>query len=110
MAEFVETLVARLTPLGSVRAKSMFGGYGIFKDEVMFALVAFDEVYFKMDNDNRARFEDANGEPFVYVKDGKSMKMSYWCLPAGVLNDDDVLITWAHVGYEAALRKRRTKS
>jgi DNA transformation protein len=109
MTEFVETLVARLTPLGSVHAKSMFGGYGIFKDELMFVLVAFDEVYFKMDKDNRAQFEDANGEPFVYVKNGKSMNMSYWRLPEGVLDDDDALLIWAHIGYEAALRNRRKK-
>ena len=32
-----------LAPFGNVRAKRMFGGYGIFKDELMFGLVA-DEI------------------------------------------------------------------
>ncbi|MEM6429676.1 MAG: TfoX/Sxy family protein [Deinococcota bacterium] len=110
MTEFVETLVTRLAPMGSVRAKSMFGGYGIFKDELMFALVANDIVHFKVDNDNRADFEAADGEPFMYVKNGKAMPMSYWRVPTSTLEDDDALLLWAHKGYEAALRKPRKKS
>jgi len=45
-------------PLGDVRAKSMFGGYGLFLDGLMFGLVTRDDALFlKADDTNRPAFE-----------------------------------------------------
>lgn len=38
--EYVDYLLDQLAPLGAVRARAMFGGYGIYLDRLMFALVA----------------------------------------------------------------------
>ena len=56
-SEFVTYLLERLAPLGEVRACAMFGGYGIYLGERMFALVAEDMFYIKVDDVNRAEFE-----------------------------------------------------
>ncbi len=37
----------------SVRARSMFGGVGIYAGELFFALIADDTVYFKVDDQTR---------------------------------------------------------
>lgn len=47
--EFVEYLLELLEPSGGVRAKAMFGGFGIYRDNLMFGLVADDILYFKVD-------------------------------------------------------------
>jgi len=51
-SEFVKYLLELLEPFENVTSKSMFGGYGIFKDGLMFALVADDTLYIKTDDFN----------------------------------------------------------
>ena len=55
----------------------MFGGYGVYLDRTMFALVADNALYLKVDDDSRGEFEAAGLEPFRYWKKGKSYQMSY---------------------------------
>ena len=52
-AGFISYLLELLAPFGNVRAKKMFGGHGIFKDELMFGLVADETLYLKADDGNR---------------------------------------------------------
>lgn len=56
-SEFVEYLLELMKPIGAVRAKRMFGGYGLFLEGLMFALVADDRLYFKVGDSNLADFE-----------------------------------------------------
>ena len=53
---------------GNLRHRRMFGGYGIFFDDLMFALIANDTLYIKVDDTNRANFEAENMSPFTYAK------------------------------------------
>ena len=48
-SEFVEFVLELLAPLGNVRARAMFGGYGIYRGEIMFAIITDDRMYFKAD-------------------------------------------------------------
>ena len=56
----------RLTPMGPVTGRSMFGGFGIFMEGLMFGLIAYDKHYLKVDGGNREDFEDAGSRPFTY--------------------------------------------
>jgi DNA transformation protein len=87
----------------------MFGGHGVFKDEVMFALIADEVVYFKVDTKSKAEFAEAGGEAFVYVKNGKPMTMSYWRVREACPSDDTDLLRWAHVAHQAAERQKRNR-
>ena len=58
-SEFVSYVVESLQPLGPVGARRMFGGHGIYLDGVMFALIADDQLYLKVDGGNRAAYEAA---------------------------------------------------
>lgn len=40
MSEFVKYLLELLAPLTGVRERKMFGGYGLFKEDLMFGLVS----------------------------------------------------------------------
>ena len=101
---FVERAVALMTPLGPVRAKSMFGGWGIFLDGVMLALIASDALFFRVDEETKASFEEAGSQPFVYEARGKRMEMAYWLAPEGSLEDSEALMPWAELGLAAAKR------
>lgn len=52
-------VMERLEPLGKVTARAMFGGYSIFEDADMFALMAGSALFFKVDDSNRAAYEEA---------------------------------------------------
>lgn len=111
-SEFIEFLLDQLRGFGAVRARKMFGGHGIYRDDLMFALVADDVLYFKVDDTSRAIFADEGLQPFTYVKKGQAMQMSYHEAPADALEDADVMHHWAKLGFEAALRaaaQKRTK-
>lgn len=106
MDEFVEYLREVFELFGPVTVRKMFGGYGIYHDGLMFALVADDVLYLKADADNRHYFEQEGLGPFVYDKGGKPVTMSYYQAPDDLMEDREVAATWAARSFEAALRGR----
>ena len=50
--------------VAAVRARSMFGGVGIYAGEFFFALIADDTLYFKVDDSNRGAYEARGMGPF----------------------------------------------
>jgi len=105
--EFVAFLLEQMQLLGPVSAKAMFGGYGIYIDDLMFALVADDVLYLKTNADNLPDFTQRGLSPFSYERNGKSFNMSYSEAPAEVLEDADVMLQWANRAIDAALKNRK---
>lgn len=102
-SEYLTYLLELLAPLGQVTSRSMFGGYGIYRDGVMFALVADETLYFKVTANNQADYEQAGSQPFTYSKsNGKATVMSYWEVPLEVLEDQEQLINWARQAHATA--------
>lgn len=104
--EFVAHLVDRLGRLGEVHARAMFGGHGLYLDGLMFALVASDTLYLKVDDGTRDRYRAEGLEPFKPSED-KPMTMSYYPLPEEVFEDQDAFVDWAREAFAAAMRGRR---
>ena len=105
--EFADYAVELLEPLGTVRAKRMFGGYGLYLDGLMFALIADDVLYVKADAENSAAFAARAMPAFEYQRQGKRVTMAYHAVPAEALEDQDDLVALARLGFAAALRGRR---
>ena len=97
-----------LSPLGGVAARAMFGGFGIYLDGLMFALIADEVLYLKADAASKARFEQAGMAPFKPFAD-KPMTMPYWEVPAELMEDPDELCAWGRSAFDAALRARKAK-
>lgn len=102
--EYVDYLLELMAPLGGISARSMFGGHGIYKDGLMFGLVANDVLYLKTDAHNRAEFEQFGLAPFTYEIKGKLTAMSYFEAPADALENPSAMTEWARRGFSAALR------
>jgi DNA transformation protein len=103
---FAEYVVELLAPLGRVHVRRMFGGHGVYCDDIMFALIADEVLYFKVDAATRARFEQAGSEQFTYETRGKRAAMSYWRAPDEAMDAPHAALPWARDAYAAALRSR----
>ena len=104
--EFADGVVGRLLPFGPVTARRMFGGFGVTLDGVMFGLIAWNTLYFKVDDGNREPYEAAGMEPFTYQGKTRPVRMSYWRVPADVYVDTGRLSDWATGALAAARRAK----
>jgi DNA transformation protein and related proteins len=104
--EFVELLHEVFRLFGPIYCKRMFGGHGIYHQELMIGLVADDTLYLKTDALSAPHFSEAGCLPFEYTKNGVTMKMSYSLAPIEIFDDPEVARAWATRAYEAALRSR----
>jgi len=108
---YVEYTLELLEALGPVRARAMFGGWGLYQGGRMFGLIDEDRLYLKTDATTRATFESAGGEPFVYDAGNgrKPVTMSYWTPPPDAADDAHALLPWARRAVDAALRAAQKK-
>jgi DNA transformation protein len=108
--EFAAHCLELLAPLGPARSRRMFGGHGFYVDDLFIALASSDRLYLKTDDHSRARFEAAGCEPFAYTGgDGQVMVMSYWTTPEDAMESPMLMLPWARLAMEAALRARNAK-
>ena len=105
--EFSQYVVDLMQIIGPVNARKMFGGYGIFLEGIMFALIANGRLYLKVDKDNQHQFTENELPAFTYNKKGKEYKMSYYLCPEDALEDADIMNTWGNSAYAAALRSAK---
>lgn len=92
---FVEFVLEQLERVGPVTPKRMFGGVGLYADDLFFALLANDVLYLKADGSVRGEFEAAGARPFQPYPDRGRGTMQYYSVPAEILEDSDALIVWA---------------
>ena len=107
-SEYLDYILDQLACVGQVNARKMFGGAGIYRDGLFFALIADDRLYFKVDDSNRPDFEAAGGKPFRPFEE-KHYTMSYYDVPEKVVEDTDWLREWAEKALDAAERARFAK-
>lgn len=108
--EFVDYVVELMADWATVSARRMFGGYGLYREGLMFALVADDELFFKTDAGNVAQFEQAGSRPFVYQGRNRVVQMSYWSAPETSLESPAEMSDWCQSAYGSALRAQAVKA
>jgi DNA transformation protein len=110
-SEFVDLCLELLAPAsaaGTVRARAMFGGHGLYIDDLFVAIIAFDRLYLKTDATTQPQFAAAGGEPFVYDGKSRPIEMSYWTVPAEALESPALMLPWARLALRAALAAARS--
>ena len=107
MSDFIDHICEAFVLFGEVRAKRMFGGYGLFHEGVMIGLVDGETLYLKTDPSIVYHFTDLSLPPFRYDKKGKVVTMSYHQAPDSLLDDPQEAAVWAKRSYDAAQRAKQ---
>ena len=102
----LEHCIELLAPLGRVRTRRMFGGHGLYIDDLFVALIAFDRLYLKASATTRADFEAAGCSPFEYQRQGRTTALGYWTAPPDAMDSPDAMRPWGRRAIQAALAAR----
>ena len=110
-SDYLAYVLDQLATFDKVVAKRMFGGYGLYAQERFFALIADDTLYFKANDSTREGFLKRNCPPFrPRADDPKAYSMSYYQVPADVLDDPDQLADWARKALDVARAAKGAKA
>jgi DNA transformation protein len=102
---FAEFLREQLAPLGRITMRRMFGKTGVFCNGSMLGMVRDNTLYFRVDDDNRAAFKEAESfPPLNYEKKGGTIDLAFWRAPERLFDEPDELIAWARAALAAARR------
>jgi DNA transformation protein len=107
-SEFVEYVLRQLQVLGPVSARRMFGAYGLYCDERIFAVIDNDALYLKVDEISRLDYIAAGMGPFQPLA-GKKTGGNYYELPLDVLESREKLLRWGKQALAAASAAERGK-
>jgi DNA transformation protein len=108
--KLIAELDAKLAPLGHFRARRMFGGQGLYLDDVIFGLIFGNRLYLRVGDRNRADFEQAGMEPFTYQgAEGRTISITYWTCPPAVLKDGAKLRQWAKLARQASAERKTAR-
>jgi DNA transformation protein len=103
--DFAEFLQEQLAPLGRLALRRMFGMTGVFCDGVMLAVVTENTLYFRVDDENRETFKEAQSyPPLNYRKRGATIDLSFWRVPDRLYDEPDEFISWGRAALSAARR------
>ena len=107
-SEYLEFLLEWLAPLGPLTTRSMFGGYTLYCDGVVFALVAENTLYLKVDDLTRPGFDSLGLKPFRPFEDRPEV-MQYYPPPAEFFEDCDAMREWGRAAVEVGRRAQAKK-
>ena len=107
--DFVAHCLELLAPLGAVRARRMFGGHGIYIDELFIGLVIHEQLYLKVDAQTRPHFEPHDGQAFVYDTKNGQMATNFWSPPSEAFESPALMGPWGRHAVAAAVRAKAVK-
>lgn len=103
---FRDFALDQLSGVTQLRARAMFGGIGLYADEVFFGILAADVLYLKVDDTNRPEYQAAGAPPFRPYADRPMTMANYYSVPADVLEDAATTVEWARRSIEVARASR----
>lgn len=106
-SSYVAYILDTLQSLGTIRIRKMFGSYGLYKDNIFFALISDNILYFKINDHDKPLYQAHGSKPFSYTKkDGTCITMSYWEVPLDIIENRQKLALWINQAVKAAQQKK----
>jgi len=105
---FKEFVLDQLRALPDVRARAMFGAYGLYQGEAFFAILDEGRLFFKTDALSQADYTARGMEPFTYQAKGRVLTMGYHEVPPDVLENAPELVAWAQRAISVAAGSKQS--
>lgn len=109
---FKDFVLDQLRDLRGIACRTMFGGYGLYRDGTFFGIIHKGRLYFKVSPETEAAYRDHHMKPFH--PNAKMTLKTYYEVPPDILEDSDKLTAWAakacHVNSPARRTPRKTAS
>ena len=102
-SDYLAYVLEQLAGLAGLSARRMFGGVGLYCEELFFGLIDNDTLYLRVNDDNRADYTARGMSPFRPYADRPELSMSYYEAPADVLEDTAQLVSWARRSVAVAM-------
>jgi DNA transformation protein len=90
---FKDFVLDQLQDVNGVEARPMFGGHGLYKDEIFFGIVHKGKLFFKVDESTVGEYRKRKMKPFR--PNAKQTLRSYYYVPLDILEDNERLCEWA---------------
>ena len=95
----------------AVTARAMMGGFTLYKEGKVFAIVEDEKVYLKGDTKTEAWYLEHKAKKFWYMREGKKQYMNYFLVPEDILENREEFATWVDVALSVAtLPKKKNKT
>jgi DNA transformation protein len=91
--QFEDRVLDKLSVIGDITRRPMFGGYGLYWRDTIFGIVFGDRLYLKVDEQSKDDFMSRGMGPFR-PNERQTLK-SYFEVPSDVLDDPEALLSWA---------------
>jgi DNA transformation protein and related proteins len=105
--EYQNFVFDQLSGLTGIHHRRMFGGIGIYREGLFFALIENDTLRLKVDDSNRQDYELAGMQPFRPYENKKTV-LQFYEVPVDVLEDQQELMVWAQKAIQVAVSRRKT--
>jgi DNA transformation protein len=101
---FAAFVLEQMAEIPGISKRAMFGGFGIYRDGLMFALIADEDLYFKANDWLADEFIARALPPFQFESKGKTMALKYYRAPESVFEEAEQMKCWADKAYRCAQR------
>ena len=101
---FAEFVLEQMADIPGIGKRAMFGGFGIYRDGLMFALIADEQLYFKASDHLADDFTALGLQPLLYESKGKAVSLKYYQAPESVFEESEQMLLWADKAYRCAQR------
>lgn len=108
-ADYLAYVLDQLSAFGKVTSRRMFGGVGLYHEELFFALIDDDVLYFKADESNRDDYVRAGMKRFAPFPGQPQYEMGYYEVPADALEQPEELAAWARKSLAVAAQSKKRK-
>jgi DNA transformation protein len=105
--EYLRWVLEQLSGAEGISSRRMFGGFGLYRHDVFFAIINGDTLFFKVSDASRADYQTRGMARFRPYRDKPQVSMSYYEVPADVLEDADECVRWAMRAVAAGTAKKK---
>ncbi len=97
-----------LTDVPGITSRGMFGGFGLYKDGIIFGMIIEDQLYFKVNDSTRKEYIDRGSTPFMYEgKNKKQVSLNYYILPSEILENREEIGEWVEKAVAVSMTAKK---